>query len=139
MIKIYQLFINENIKTWKKFSTKLVILLIILALMGVIALTQVLKYIDNQSMGEMITNYDWKESLKEEIKYYQEELVNRKLSDEERKQIETLIKVRELNLQYNIDLVSTNWKSMVLNQMAMGTEIDEKLDELIKEFLENEE
>ena len=132
MIKIYQLFINENIKTWKKFSTKLVILLIILALMGVIALTQVLKYIDNQSMGEMITNYDWKESLKEEIKYYQEELVNRKLSDEERKQIETLIKVRELNLQYNIDLVSTNWKSMVLNQMAMGNEIDEKLVELIK-------
>lgn len=132
MSKIYRLFINENIKTWKKFSTKLAIILTILALIGVIILTQVIKYVENQAIVEMETNNDWKEIIKEEIKYHQEQLAHEYLSDIERKQIETIIKVREMNLQYNINLFSNNWKSMVLNQMAMGTEIDEKLVQLIK-------
>ena len=40
MSKIYKLFVDENIKTWKKFSTKLAIILIVLALLGALSLSK---------------------------------------------------------------------------------------------------
>ena len=48
-MKIFKLFIDENIKTWKKFSTKLAIILIILALVAGLGLTKVLQHLDENS------------------------------------------------------------------------------------------
>ena len=49
MSKMYKLFVDENIKTWKKFSTKLAIILIVLALLGALSLSKLLQYIEEKN------------------------------------------------------------------------------------------
>ena len=45
-VKIFKLFINENIKTWKKFSTKLLIIAVLLSLIGVLGLAKFMQHIE---------------------------------------------------------------------------------------------
>ena len=42
-MKIFKLFIDENIKTWKKISTKIMIIAIILSLFAVLAFVKFLE------------------------------------------------------------------------------------------------
>ena len=54
MSKIFKLFINENIKTWKKFSTKLSIILIIISLIGTLSLVKIIqKYEETRPLPEI--------------------------------------------------------------------------------------
>ena len=66
MNKIYKLFIDENIKTWKKFSTKLLIIIVVLAIIGALGLTKLIEYMNN-SLNEGITEstFDWKKNAEE--------------------------------------------------------------------------
>ena len=66
MNKIFKLFINENIKTWKKFSTKLAIILIILSLVGVLGLVKVLQSISENTEVAYDT-FDWRAEIKYEM------------------------------------------------------------------------
>ena len=43
MSKIWKLFINENIKTWKKLSTKIMIIVAILAIIGTLGLVKIMQ------------------------------------------------------------------------------------------------
>ena len=109
MSKIFKLFINENIKTWKKFATKLLVIVILLALIGALSLTKLIQYMNEKSYEEVVDSVDWKESVKEEIKYCKEQLADEKLDEETRKTLENEIEVRELNFDmptepYNVVL-----------------------------------
>ena len=68
MNKIFKLFINENIKTWKKFSTKLSIILIILSLIGTLSLVKIIQKYEEKG-SETNTVDDWKFSAEKEIEY----------------------------------------------------------------------
>ena len=83
-MKTFKLFIDENIKTWKKFSTKLAIILILLALVTALGMTKVLQHIDGKN--DMIVQYSntWKESLEEDINSYKEQLNNERLLQSDR-------------------------------------------------------
>ena len=58
MSKIWKLFVDENIKTWKKLSTKILIIVILIALIGSLAVVKIAENISesNQTSIEMV-NY----------------------------------------------------------------------------------
>ena len=121
MNKIYKLFIDENIKTWKKFSTKLLIVVIILALIGALGLVKVMEYYDSKNSED---NYyieiqdNWKESVESEIKSYKATLLNEDLDEESSLSIKNEIERLELALKYDINPYSrNNWKSEILNEI----------------------
>lgn len=126
MSKIFKLFINENIKTWKKFATKLLVIVILLALIGALSLTKLIQYMNEKSYEEVVDSVDWKESVKEEIKYCKEQLANEQLDEETRKTLENEIEVRELNLQYDISPYGMYWKSNILNGLTVSSDKTEK-------------
>ena len=121
MNKIYKLFIDENIKTWKKFSTKLLIVVIILALIGALGLVKVMEYYDSKNSED---NYyievqdNWKESVESDIKSYKATLLNEDLDEESSLSIKNEIERLELALKYDINPYSrNNWKSEILNEI----------------------
>lgn len=128
-MKTFKLFIDENIKTWKKFSTKLAIILILLALVTALGMTKVLQHIDGKN--DMIVQYSntWKESLEEDINSYKEQLNNERLLQSDREYIQNKIKIAEIRIQNNISLYSVNWKNTVLNNLE--NDMDGKLLEIV--------
>ena len=121
MNKIYKQFIDENIKTWKKFSTKLLIVVIILALIGALGLVKVMEYYDSKNSED---NYyievqdNWKESVESDIKSYKATLLNEDLDEESSLSIKNEIERLELALKYDINPYSrNNWKSEILNEI----------------------
>ena len=129
-MKIFKLFIDENIKTWKKFSTKLAIFLIFLALIAALGMAKITQNLDAKNNGQTVYyEGNWKEDVEAEIKSYKEQLNNSSLSEFEKKQIENEIIIDEIRIQKNINSYSTNWKNTVLGNMSL--EIDEDLLELV--------
>lgn len=137
MNKIYKLFINENIKTWKKISTKILMIVILLALIGTLGIVKFVKYM-NEKVESTYSSYDWRESSKTEIENLKKALENEYLDDEVRKSYQMQIEMYEMALEYDITPYSNYWKSDILNEMTnMSSERrDEseisKLKELIK-------
>ena len=101
-MKIFKLFIDENIKTWKKFSTKLLIIAVLLSLVGVLGLTKLMQYMDEKSRitGTVIDTSD--EYLKSEIEYFKEQLKDESLDEESKKSIQTQMEQYEMYLEYDI-------------------------------------
>lgn len=129
-MKIFKLFIDENIKTWKKFSTKLAIFLIFLALIAALGMAKITQNLDAKNNGQTVYyEGNWKEDVEAEIKSYKEQLNNSSLSEFEKNQIENEIIIDEIRIQKNINSYSINWKNTVLGNMSL--EIDEDLLELV--------
>ena len=128
-MKILKLFIDENIKTWKKFSTKLAIILILLALVAALGLSKMLQYIDEKN--DIVVQYSstWKEDLEEDINSYKEQLKNEHLLQSDKEYIQNKIKIAEARLQNDISLYSVNWKNTALNNLE--NDMDEKLLEIV--------
>lgn len=124
-MKIFKLFIDENIKTWKKFSTKLAIILIILALVAGLGLTKILQHMDENSDSVIQYASTWKEGIEEDINSYKEQLKEPDLLQSEKNDIQNKIKIAEVRLQNNISVYSVNWKNTVLNSLEEN--MDEKL------------
>ena len=124
-MKIFKLFIDENIKTWKKFSTKLAIILIILALVAGLGLTKVLQHMNENSDSVIQYASTWKEGVEEDINSYKEQLKEPDLLQSEKNDIQNKIKIAEVRLQKNISVYSVNWKNTVLNSLEEN--MDEKL------------
>ena len=114
-MKILKLFIDENIKTWKKFSTKLAIILILLALVAALGLSKMLQYIDEKN--DIVVQYSstWKEDLEEDVNSYKEQLNNERLLQSDKNNIQNKIKIAEVRIQNDISVYSTNWKNTALN------------------------
>ena len=106
-MKIFKLFIDENIKTWKKFSTKLAIFLIFLALIAALGMAKITQNLDAKNNGQTVYyEGNWKEDVEAEIKSYKEQLNNSSLSEFEKKQIENEIIIDEIRIQKNINSYS---------------------------------
>lgn len=134
MKKIYNLFINENIKTWKKFSTALAIAFCILALIVLLALSHLMKYMNEKSETEALEEKsDWRVDVQEKIQECKEKLLDETLSQEEKNELETSIEIYELNLKYGINAIGFGgWKEEILSRMLVFHQIDEKLVQLIE-------
>ncbi len=128
-MNILKLFIDENIKTWKKFSTKLAIILILLALVVALGMSKLMQYMD--AKNEIVVQYsnNWKEDLEEEIKSCKEQLESESLLQSDKNAIQNRIKIAEIRLQNDINVYSVGWKNTVLNNME--NEMDEKLLEIV--------
>ena len=132
MNKILKLFINENIKTWKKFSTKLMLIFIIVTLLGTLALVKIMK--TTTIYDEQLISDAWKENIQDEIDIYEEQLKDETLDNENRKLIEDLIKIKQLHLELNIYPYSDSWKSRILQSLTIIGDDNEKqkLIDLVK-------
>ena len=73
MSKIWKLFICENIKTWKKLSTKILIIVILIALIGSLAIVKIAEKASesNQTIADSMVD-DGKLFLEEAIKNIEE-------------------------------------------------------------------
>ena len=127
MSKIYKLFVDENIKTWKKFSTKLAIILIVLALLGALSLSKLLQYIDekNDINSESFVSSS-EEGFKGEIEILKEQLQDNTLSKSEKEEIERQIKIYEIRIKNQI--YRTDWRSEALSDIN----IDDKTLEIVE-------
>ena len=120
-MKIFKLFIDENIKTWKKFSTKLLIISVLLSLVGVLGLTKLMQYMDEKSRrtGTVVDTSD--EYLKNEIENLKE-LLKDESSDEEsegsKKIIQMQLEEYEMYLEYNIKLYGDTWKNDIVKSIV---------------------
>lgn len=117
MSKIFKLFIDENIKTWKKFSTKLAIILVILALIGVLGLVKIMQNI-NEHSEVMYSTFDWRAETKYEIENIKKVLSQENLDEENRRELQIQLEKCELAIQYDINQYNDYWKSDILNQVV---------------------
>lgn len=117
MKKIFKLFINENIKTWKKLSTKILIILVLLALVGTFALVQVMKKVE-ENVQVNISTYDWREDIKSQLEHYTKQLEQENLDEETKKSIEIQKERCQLSLDYDISPYGTNWKANLLDEIV---------------------
>ena len=117
-MKIFKLFIDENIKTWKKFSTKLLIIAVLLSLIGVLGLTKLMQYMDEKSRitGTVVDTSD--EYLKSEIEYFKEQLKDESLDEESKKSIQTQMEQYEMYLEYDIELYGDTWKNNIVKNIV---------------------
>lgn len=137
MNKIYKLFIDENIKTWKKFSTKLLIIIVVLAIIGALGLTKLIEYMNN-SLNEGITEstFDWKKNAEEEIKNYKNTLADETLDETTKISLNSQIERLELAIKYDINpYYEQTWKNEILNQIIEERANDNR-DETVKKLKE---
>ncbi len=130
-MKIFKLFIDENIKTWKKFSTKLLIIAVLLSLIGVLGLTKLMQYMDEKSRitGTVVDTSD--EYLKSEIEYFKEQLKDESLDEESKKSIQAQMEQYEMYLEYDIKLYGDTWKNDIVKSIVKLRQ-NEKNDEAEK-------
>ena len=64
-MKIFRLFINENIKTWKKFSTKMLIVIVLLSIVAVLGMEKLMGNLEG-NIPYVIDNNN-EESIKMQI------------------------------------------------------------------------
>ena len=118
MSKIWKLFINENIKTWKKLSTKIMIIVAILAIIGTLGLV---KIIQRTSGNVMIANDtdNWKKSIQQEMNYMEEQLKNDELDEATKASYEQQIETYKMSLEYDVSPWKMNyWKTNLIQEIS---------------------
>lgn len=117
-MKIFKLFINENIKTWKKVSTKVLLIAILLSLVGVLALTKFTQHLDENNKGVVVAEDNSNAYLKQEIEYLKEELKNDDLEEQSRRNLQAQLQRYELYLEYNINMYANTWKKDIVEKIV---------------------
>ena len=132
MIKIFKLFKAENIKTWKKFSTKLSIIIILLSIIGVLFLVKFIKYLDENIVTEEVIVEQNNESLKLQIEDLNNQLKNENLDEMSKESIQNQIEQYKLIIENNISINS--WKNDLIISIIQYREEGniEKANELIE-------
>lgn len=133
-MKIFKLFISENIKTWKKFSTKVLLVIVLLSIMAVLGITKLMQKLDNNvTYTREVANYN-EENLKSQIEYLKSELENDSLDEVSKQNIQKQIEQYQLCLDYNIDGYGSTWRNDIVEQIVDAKMIDdtEKAEKLIK-------
>ena len=144
MNKVWKLFVDENIKTWKKASTKIILILIILSLFGTLALTKLMEkyYKDNIVMYSANAETErWKENVKEEIKRIESSIENENLDDDTIYDLTVQKEKYEISLKYNINLYNAGWKREVIEEIATEKVNDNNSDKIsrLEQMLEKQD
>lgn len=118
MSKIWKLFINENIKTWKKLSTKIMIIVAILAIIGTLGLVKIMQ----RTSGNVIiadSNDNWKKSIQQEMNYMEEQLKNDELDEATKTSYEQQIETYKMSLEYDVSPWKMNyWKTNLIQEIS---------------------
>ena len=118
MSKIWKLFINENIKTWKKLSTKIMIIVAILAIIGTLGLVKIMQ----RTSGNVIiadSNDNWKKSIQQEMNYMEEQLKNDELDEATKASYEQQIETYKMSLKYDVSPWKMNyWKTNLIQEIS---------------------
>lgn len=133
-MKIFKLFISENIKTWKKFSTKVLLVIVLLSIMAVLGIAKLMQKLDNNvTYTREVANYN-EENLKSQIEYLKSELENDSLDEVSKQNIQKQIEQYQLCLDYNINGYGSTWRNDIVEQIVDAKMIDdtEKAEKLIK-------
>ena len=118
MSKIWKLFINENIKTWKKLSTKIMIIVAILAILGTLVLVKIIQNTENNVVS-ISNSENWKQSIEQEMKYIEEQLKNEELDEATKASFEQQIETYKMSLEYDVSPWYNNyWKNDLIQQIA---------------------
>lgn len=137
-MKIFKLFINENIKTWKKGSTKVLIFIVLLSLVCVLGLVKLMQKLDSNSNYNEMTIQSDKEGLKAQIEYLEEELKNGNLDDISKRNMQIELEEYQLYLDYDINAYGNTWRNELVTKIANAkvennTEEIEKMINILKE------
>lgn len=118
MSKIWKLFINENIKTWKKLSTKIMIIVAILAIIGTLGLVKIMQKTSGNVMIANDTD-NWKKSIQEEMNYMEEQLKNNELDESTKASYEQQIETYKMSLEYDVSPWKMNyWKTNLIQEIS---------------------
>ena len=117
-MKIFRLFIDENIKIWKKLSTKLLIIAVLLSLVGVLGLTKLMQHMDERNKMSVYVTENNDEYLKSEIDYLKEQLKDENLDEESKKSMQAQMEQYEMYLQYDIQLYGDTWKNDIVKSIV---------------------
>ena len=153
MSKIWKLFINENIKTWKKLSTKIMIIVAIVAIIGTLGLVKIMqKTSENVIIADNSDN--WRKSIEQEMKYMEEQLKNDELDEATKASYEQQIEMYKISLEYDVSPWKMNyWKTDLIQEISnlkmqqkysleeneinkLDTEITNLIDKLTKDDYE---
>lgn len=135
MSKIWKLFVDENIKTWKKLSTKILIIVILIALIGSLAIVKIAEKISKSNQTSVNSTLDdGKVFLEGVINSLEEELQNEQLDEQTRKEYEKQLKNYKLLLKYNVSPYKTSWKSEAIDKIVnseneLATKIEKTLED----------
>ena len=135
MSKIWKLFVDENIKTCKKLSTKILIIVILIALIGSLAVVKIAENISesNQTSIDSVIG-DGKTYLENNIKYLEEALQNEQLDEQTRESYENQIETSKLSLKYDVSPYKSSWKSEAIEKIVnsesneLSAEIEKALE-----------
>lgn len=130
MNRIFKLFIDENIKTWKKLSTKLAIILIILSLIGVLGFVKIMQK-SSENIEIARDEFYWKEYVETNIETLKKSLSDENLDSQSRKKLQMELKKYEWCIKYNINPHANTWKSEILEQMQEDANIV-KLEQILQ-------
>ena len=130
-MKIIKLFIDENIKTWKKLSTKIMIIAIILSLFAVLGIVKIMEKTESyvSTSSNIYENQD--EYLKQQIEYYETQLQNEKLDEETRLSMERALEENKLFLEYKVSPYDNSWENELITYIVEQKENGQNLDELL--------
>lgn len=117
MNKILKLFINENIKTWKKLSTKILIIIAILSLIGTLGLVKVIEKIENKYSGEAY-ELNWKDAISSEKKFLEEQLLSEDIDEITRNSYKEELEKYNLCLKYDVSPWKYYWKNDLIQEIA---------------------
>lgn len=137
MIKLIQ---NETIKTFKKTSTKILILLAFLSLFAAIGLSHLVMMLNNVPAVLVQDEEDWKTRMKEEISQMKKSvesesgLYDKATIAEMKAKIDTYELALENDINYNGYYFNGNWKIELLNEIE-----EQKQDLYMNEELMDEE
>ncbi len=130
MSKIFKLFIDENIKTWKKLSTKILLIVILVSLIGALGLVKVVQNLSVSTESSMV--YDWREEAKKSIEVLKETLKDETLDEQSIQNIKIQLEKYELSIKYDISPYGGYWKNEVLEQIVQFRQEQNKETEISK-------
>lgn len=129
MKKIYKLFVNENIKTWKKLSTKLLIIVLLLSLIASLGLVKLMKHL-NSNIEYYDSTSNWREIVTEQKEEIKKSLNQNDLDEETRKNMNLELEKYDIALENDINIYSNYWKSDILDDIIALKQEDENNNEI---------
>lgn len=135
-MKIIKLFIDENIKTWKKLSTKIMIIAIVLSLFAVLGIVKIME----KTEGKITTSYIYEnqeEYLSQQIEYFETQLQNDKLDEETKQSMQRTLEEYKLYLEYNVSPYSDFWKNEIIQKIVDLKQSGNNPEKLLKILKEN--
>lgn len=135
-MKIIKLFIDENIKTWKKLSTKIMLIAIVLSLLAVLGIVKIME----KTEGKITTSYIYEnqeEYLSQQIEYFETQLQNDKLDEETKQNMQRTLEEYKLYLEYNVSPYSDFWKNEIIQKIVDLKQSGNNPEKLLKILKEN--